>query len=89
VDCIVLELIMPEMDGLTVLQRLRGDAATAHLPVVVCSSKSLTADEQALLHQLRAPFLSKGALGAREVARALLDARRLAGPLERLTESAA
>jgi signal transduction histidine kinase/CheY-like chemotaxis protein len=89
VDCMVLDLIMPDVDGFEVLQRLRDDAATAHLPVVVCSSKVLTADEQALLRRFNAPFLPKGALGAPQVARALLDARRLVGTLERVTESAA
>jgi CheY-like chemotaxis protein len=89
VDCVVLDLIIPDVDGFEVLQRLRDDAATAHLPVVVCSSKSLTADEQALLRRLKAPFLPKGALGAPQVARALLDARRLVGAVECVTESAA
>lgn len=90
VDCVVLDLIMPEVDGLAVLQRLRDDAATAHLPVVVCSSKSLTADEQALIRRLHAPFLPKDGLGAAQVATALLNARRMVGVFAReLTESAA
>jgi signal transduction histidine kinase/CheY-like chemotaxis protein len=78
VDCLVLDLIMPELDGLTLLQRIRADAATAELPIVMCSSKSLSAEEQALLRRLRAPFLAKDALGTSQVARALLNARRLA-----------
>ena len=78
VDCLVLDLIMPDVDGLKLLQQIRGDAATAHLPVVVCSSKALSADEQALVRRLRAPFLSKEALASAQIARALFDARRLA-----------
>jgi CheY-like chemotaxis protein len=35
VDCAVLDLIMPEIDGLTLLQQIRDDGTTAHLPVVV------------------------------------------------------
>jgi CheY-like chemotaxis protein len=90
VDCVVLDLIMPEVDGLVALQRIRDDETTAHLPVVVCSSKVLTADEQAQLRRLHAPFLPKDGLGAPQVARALLDARRLVGAFERaLTENAA
>jgi len=88
VDCVVLDLIMPDVDGFEVLQQLRGDETTAHLPVVVCSSKALTADEQGLLRRLKASFLPKGALGAPQVARALLDARHLVGAFERVTESA-
>jgi signal transduction histidine kinase/CheY-like chemotaxis protein len=78
VDCLMLDLIMPEVDGFTLLQQLRDDAATEHLPVVVCSSKILSADEQALLRRLRAPFLPKEGLAPAQIARALLDARRLA-----------
>jgi signal transduction histidine kinase/ActR/RegA family two-component response regulator len=90
VDCVVLDLIMPEVDGLTLLRRIRDDETTAHLPVVVCSSKALTADEQALLRRLRAPFLPKDGLGAAQVARALLDARRAVGAFGRaLAENAA
>jgi CheY-like chemotaxis protein len=90
VDCAVLDLIMPEIDGLTLLQQIRDDGTTAHLPVVVCSSKALTADEQGLLRRLNAPFLPKDGLGAAQVARALLDARRVVGAFGRaLTENAA
>jgi CheY-like chemotaxis protein len=78
VDCLVLDLIMPDVDGLELLQRIRADADTEHLPVVVCSSKLLSAEEQTLLRRLRAPFLPKDALAPVQVARALLDARQLA-----------
>ena len=90
VDCVVLDLIMPEVDGLTLLRRMRDDAVTAHLPVVVCSSKALTAEEQALIRRLHAPFLPKDSLGSAQVARALLDARQAVGVFAReITESAA
>jgi signal transduction histidine kinase/CheY-like chemotaxis protein len=77
VDCVVLDLIMPEVDGITLLQQLRGDAATAQLPVVVCSSKVLLPEERARLRQLRAPFLAKDALAAAEIGRALVEARHM------------
>lgn len=78
VDCLVLDVMMPGVDGLTVLKRLRSSAATARLPIVVCSAKPLSVDEQALLRRLRAPFLPKQDMAAQHVARALVDARRLA-----------
>lgn len=90
VDCVVLDLIMPEVDGFTLLQRMRDDAVTAHLPVVVCSSKALTAEEHALIRRLHAPFLPKDRLGSAHVARALLDARQAVAAFAReITESAA
>jgi signal transduction histidine kinase/CheY-like chemotaxis protein len=77
IDCLVLDLIMPEVDGFVLLQKIRADISTEHLPVVVCSSKSLSAEEQTLLRRLHAPFLPKDALAPVQIARALLDAGRL------------
>ena len=37
-DLLVLDLVMPEMDGLEVLRRLRADAGTAGLPVLVLTA---------------------------------------------------
>jgi signal transduction histidine kinase/DNA-binding response OmpR family regulator len=89
VDALVLDIIMPDIDGLMMLQQIRADTLTADIPVVVCSSKTLSADEQALLRRLRAPFLPKDALAPAHIARALLDARRLATSLRPPSESAA
>ena len=36
-DAIVLDVMMPEIDGWEVLQRLRNDPQTANIPVIVCS----------------------------------------------------
>ena len=44
-DCILLDLSMPGMDGLEVLERLQADAATQAIPVVLLTAKTL-ADEQ-------------------------------------------
>jgi CheY-like chemotaxis protein len=38
-DLILLDLAMPEMDGLTFLAILRGDSRWAHLPVIVVSGE--------------------------------------------------
>lgn len=76
VDCIVLDLIMPDIDGLALLTQMRAEDATAELPVVLCSSKSLSAHEQALARRLHAPFLPKDSLMAERIARALLEAQR-------------
>jgi len=36
-DVIVLDIMMPHMDGWTILQMLRQNAETSHIPVMVCS----------------------------------------------------
>lgn len=38
-DALVLDIMMPVVDGLDVLRRVRGDPATAELPVVVISAR--------------------------------------------------
>jgi CheY-like chemotaxis protein len=40
VDLVLLDIMMPEMSGLEVLQRIKGDAATQHLPVILVTAKT-------------------------------------------------
>jgi len=44
-DLIVLDVMMPVMDGVEVVRRLRAQAATAAVPVVMLTAKSLSADK--------------------------------------------
>jgi DNA-binding response OmpR family regulator len=39
-DLILLDLILPEMDGLTVLKKLRGSAVGATIPVIILTNLS-------------------------------------------------
>lgn len=50
-DLVVLDLMMPEVDGFAVLENLKGHELTRQIPVVVVTAKELTADEQALLDE--------------------------------------
>ncbi len=43
-DLVLLDVMMPEMDGLTVLRRLRGMPATANVPVIILTAKALAED---------------------------------------------
>ena len=43
----VVDVMMPEMDGLELIRRLRGNDATADIPIVCCSAKALSQDVQA------------------------------------------
>jgi DNA-binding response OmpR family regulator len=39
-DLIVLDLMLPELDGLEVCRRLRGDSATASIPIIMLTAKT-------------------------------------------------
>ena len=43
-DLILLDVMMPELDGLTVLRRLRSSPATSSIPVVLLTAKALAED---------------------------------------------
>jgi CheY-like chemotaxis protein len=62
---IVLDLVMPELSGFEVLDRLREDAATAEIPVVVLTSKSLSREEHRALSPGAVRIFSKHVLGQR------------------------
>jgi two-component system phosphate regulon response regulator PhoB len=46
-DVVILDGMMPKMDGLEACRRLKSDARTAHLPVIMLSARSQLADEEA------------------------------------------
>lgn len=49
-DVILLDLMMPEMDGWDVYRHLRGDPALAAIPVVVVTAKAQNIDKMLGLH---------------------------------------
>jgi signal transduction histidine kinase/CheY-like chemotaxis protein/putative methionine-R-sulfoxide reductase with GAF domain len=60
-DVIVLDLMMPEMDGFEFVVELRSRPAWRDIPVVVITAKDLSADERARLSGGVAQVLQKGA----------------------------
>lgn len=64
---IVLDLIMPEMDGFEFLQHLRGDPQLRTIPVIVMSGKDPDEAEQAFLRDRVDAVLKKGSRSAEEL----------------------
>ena len=57
---LILDLLMPDLDGFAVLERLRADPATAAIPIVIPTSQSLTPHEKARLNGEIAYLARKG-----------------------------
>ena len=56
---VVLDLMVPDMDGFEVLERLRANARTQHVPAVMFTGKELTPPERRWLTERSATLLRK------------------------------
>jgi CheY-like chemotaxis protein len=74
-DLIVLDLIMPDVNGFDVVEALNAQASTANIPVVVVTASAITAEERARLNGFVTTVMGKagfdGDLFLREVRRAM------------------
>jgi CheY-like chemotaxis protein len=59
IDLVLLDLMMPNMDGFEFLRRFRREERFANLPVVVCTAKDLSADEITRLEEDTARIIEK------------------------------
>lgn len=59
-DLIILDLMMPGIDGFAILERLEGNPHTRHIPVIVLSAKDLSVQERTYLAQRVKALLAKG-----------------------------
>lgn len=66
-DLVLLDLIMPEVDGFAVLDEMRQQEATRDIPVIVLTAKMITEDDIARLNQSVAAVLSKGTFRGPEI----------------------
>ncbi|MDB5096538.1 MAG: Histidine kinase [Cyanobacteria bacterium RYN_339] len=77
-DIVVLDLMMPHMDGFEVAAWMRANPSTRHVPILVVTAKELTPDDYARLTEVQR-VLAKGGAGEAlviEDLKALLDAAR-------------
>ncbi|GIL11691.1 MAG: hypothetical protein BroJett038_04110 [Chloroflexota bacterium] len=66
-DVILADLTMPEMDGFTLLERLKNDPQTADIPVVVVSAKTLTDMDARMLKEYSESVWTKGGFDTRQL----------------------
>jgi signal transduction histidine kinase/DNA-binding response OmpR family regulator/HAMP domain-containing protein len=79
-DLILLDLMMPDVSGFDVVDRLRADPTTAAIPIVVVTARQLSADDRAALNGGVAAVLEKASFNhgrfIAEVRRALAHRQR-------------
>jgi CheY-like chemotaxis protein len=76
---VLLDLLMPGLDGFEVVERLRADPTTADVPIVVLTAKDLRPDDRERLAGRISYLAEKGAVGRRELVelvRSLADGSR-------------
>jgi CheY-like chemotaxis protein len=61
-DVVLLDLVMPEVDGFMVVEQLRAHPATSAIPIVVLTSKTLTPEDDRRLRGRIASLARKGEL---------------------------
>jgi CheY-like chemotaxis protein len=70
-DAILLDLMMPEMDGFEFVARLRADPRWRRIPVIVVTAKALTAEDLARLNGQVQHLVHKGEYSGKAVLAAL------------------
>ena len=79
-DVLVLDLVMPEMDGFQVLEQIQGDPLTRPLPVIVVTAKDLTEKEREKLSGNVSTVLAKSDTTSKTL---LQELRKLLTRIER------
>lgn len=59
-DVLVLDLMMPEMDGFDVINRVKAHPLWKHIPIIVTTAMELTPKERQMLHRSVTQVLQKG-----------------------------
>ena len=59
-DLVITDLMMPEIDGFTVIEYVRSNPQTSQIPIVVVTAKELTVKERARLEGMVDMLLPKG-----------------------------
>ncbi len=70
---ILLDLLMPEMDGFAFLEHLRGRTVWRDIPVIVVTAKQLTLEERTILSQRVQQVIAKGRSAHVELSQAVRE----------------
>ena len=66
-NVIILDLMMPDVDGFAVLEAIKANQDTRSIPVIVVTAKTLTQEERDTLNNGVKALLQKGIFGQQEL----------------------
>ncbi len=66
-ELILLDLMMPEVDGFAILDTIKSNPATRNIPVIVVTAKEITADDRERLNGKMVALFNKGMFTADEL----------------------
>jgi signal transduction histidine kinase/CheY-like chemotaxis protein len=66
-DLVLLDLMMPDVNGFTVVQALRADPSTRHVPIMILTARNLTAADKRQLNGHVSTILSRGSTAATDL----------------------
>jgi PAS domain S-box-containing protein len=78
-DAVILDIFMPEMDGFTILEKLREVPALHDIPVLVVSGGGLTNEQQKQLAEYGKRLIAKGSLKENDLLASIEDALKRIG----------
>jgi CheY-like chemotaxis protein len=76
---IILDLFMPEMDGFTILEKLRESTVLSDIPVLVISGGGLTNEQQQQLNDFGQRLITKGSLNENQLIESIENALKRLG----------
>jgi threonine synthase len=75
-DLVITDLMMPDIDGFSVIDALKSDSHTAGIPIIVLTAKELTVHERERLSGKIESLLQKGSFMDEELLQSIVDALR-------------
>ncbi|MBI5567939.1 MAG: GAF domain-containing protein [Chloroflexi bacterium] len=76
-DLIILDLMMPDIDGFAVLDNIKSSTLTRHIPVIIVTAKELTAEDRARLQGKTVATFNKGMFTADQLMTDIVNALQL------------
>ncbi len=73
-DLIILDLMMPDIDGFAVLDSVKSSPHTRHIPVIIVTAKEITEEDRARLQGKTAALFNKGMFTAEQLLDHMVDA---------------